>query len=125
MAFPPLISGLSWLGVDSIANLPSFTTSHAQPEPNRPTPAAANFVLKSANEPKEDLIASPTAPEGSPPPPFFISFQNIEWFQCPPPLLRTAVRIFSGTLSRLLRSSSIDRACRSGLASRALFKLVT
>src|SRR5271168_2873133 len=104
IAFPPDINGLSWLGVDSIASLPSFTTSQAQPEPKRPTPAAANFVLKSANEPNEDLMASANAPEGSPPPPFFISFQNIEWFQWPPPLLRTAVRIFSGTLSRLLRS---------------------
>src|ERR1700752_5397236 len=104
MAFPPAIRGLSWLGVDSISSLPPLTTSQAQPEPNRPIPAAANFVLKSANEPKEDLIASASAPAGSPPPPFFMSFQNIEWFQWPPPLLRTVARIFSGTRSRLLSS---------------------
>src|ERR1700688_3062915 len=98
-AFPPDINGLSWLGVDSIASLPSFTTTQGQPEPNRPTPAAANFVLKSAKEPKADLIASPSLPAGSPPPPFFMIFQNMEWFQWPPPLFRTAGRIFSGTRS--------------------------
>jgi len=31
---------------------------------------------------------------GSPPPPFFINVQNNEWFQWPPPLLRTAARMF-------------------------------
>ncbi len=30
-------------------------------------------------------------------------FQNIEWLMWPPPLLRTAVRMFSGTMAQLLR----------------------
>src|SRR6266853_4519185 len=108
-AFPPDINGLSWFGVDSIASLPSLRINQAHPEPNRPTPACANFVLKSANEPNADLIASASAPVDSPPPPFFMIFQNMEWFQWPPPLFRTAVRIFSGTRSRLFMSSSIER----------------
>src|ERR1035437_8993281 len=125
MAFPPDINGLSWFGVDSIASFPSFRMTQAQPDPNRPTPAAANFVLKSAKEPNADLIASASAPVGSPPPPFFMIFQNIEWFQWPPPLFRTAVRIFSGTRSRLESKRSIDRAERSACPSRALLRLVT
>ena len=33
-------------------------------------------------------------------------FQNMEWLMWPPPLLRTAVRMFSGTMAQLLASSS-------------------
>ena len=32
--------------------------------------------------------------------------QNMEWLMWPPPLLRTAVRMFSGTMAQLLASSS-------------------
>src|SRR5579863_1237803 len=104
--------GLSWLAEDSIPSLPSLTTSQAQPEPNRPIPAAANLVLNSANDPNADLTAAARSPVGSPPAPFFIIFQNMEWFQWPPPLLRTAVRIFSGTESSLASSWSIESDCR-------------
>src|SRR3977135_499132 len=100
-AVPPDINAWSGVGGYSRATLPSLPIPQAQPEPTRPTPACANFALKSANEPNADLMASASAPVGSPPPPFFMIFQNIEWFQWPPPLFRTAVRIFSGTLSRL------------------------
>src|SRR6202022_445804 len=110
IVFPPDINGLSWFGVDSIASLPSLRITQAQPEPNRPTPACANFVLNSANEQNADLNGSASGPVGSPPPPFFMIFQNMEWFKWPPPLFRTAVRIASGTRSRLFINSSIERA---------------
>src|ERR1700686_1835903 len=100
--------GVSWFGVESIASLPSFTTSQAQPDPKRRTPAAANFVLNSSKDPNVDLMAAARSPFGSPPPPFFICVQKSEWFQWPPPLLRTAARIFSGIASRLFSRSSID-----------------
>src|SRR5205823_13413748 len=98
---------------------------HAQPEPNRPRPAAVNFSWKPANEPKDELIAAARSPLGSPPPPFFISVQNSVWFQCPPPLLRTAMRILSGTESSPFSRSSMGLACRADWPSRALFRLVT
>ena len=44
----------------------------------------------------------------------------------PPPLLRTAVRMFSGTTLKLLASSSsIVLLAKLGADSSALFKLVT
>jgi hypothetical protein len=56
--------------VEPIASFLSLpTTSHAQPLPNRVTPALANFVLNSSKVPKALLIASPSGPEGCPPPP--------------------------------------------------------
>src|SRR5262249_32261593 len=76
--------------------------------------------------PKVPWMAWATLPTGAPPPPPFMIFQNIEWFMCPPPLLRTAVRIDSGTMAQLLaRSSSTVLLARSGADSRALFRLVT
>src|SRR5438034_9442746 len=47
------------------------------------------------------------------------------WFQWPPPLLRTAVRMFSGTESSPFSKSSIDLACSADWPSRALFRVVT
>ncbi len=44
----PSMSGLSWFGVRVIDSLPPSRTSHAQPEPKRPTPAAANCSLNFA-----------------------------------------------------------------------------
>jgi len=69
----------SWFGVDSTTSFPSLTFSHAQPEPKRPTPAAANFARNSPNEPKAAVIARARSPAGSPPPPFFIRDQNKRW----------------------------------------------
>ena len=42
----PSISGLSWFGVLVIESLPPSLTSHAQPEPKRPTPAARELLLE-------------------------------------------------------------------------------
>ena len=76
----PFISGLSWLGVEQMLTVPSaFLQSHAQPEPKRPTPAAANFSLKASSEPKAVLIAAASSALGAPPlPAGAIHFQNIE-----------------------------------------------
>src|ERR1700744_5098045 len=84
------IKGLSWLGVEQTASLPPLTQSHAQPEPKRVAPASANLVLKSANEPKADLISSASLPVGSPPPSGLIIVQKRLWLKCPPPLFLTA-----------------------------------
>ena len=46
-------------------------------------------------------MASAMAPLGSPPALGPMMVQNMEWFTCPPPLLRTAVRMASGTFSGL------------------------
>jgi len=61
----------------SIDSLPPVSMSHAQPLPKRPTPALANCSLKASKLLKAALIASATAPEGAPPAPGAISFQNI------------------------------------------------
>ncbi len=63
-----MANGVSALAVVSIASPPSaFFTSHAQPEPNWPTAASLNLVLKSANEPNALSIAALMLPVGSPP----------------------------------------------------------
>src|SRR3954468_16263759 len=99
--------GLSWLGVLVMDSLPPSLTSHTHPDPNRPAAAAANCSLNFAKSPNPVLIPSASLPLGSPPDFGAISSQNIEWFQWPPPLLRTAVRTASGTeLMDFIRSSS-------------------
>src|SRR5208283_917585 len=101
-------------------------TTHAQPEPNRPMPAAANLALKSSKLPYLALMALARLPTGDPPALGLMISQNMAWFQCPPPLLRTAVRIGSGTADRPLASSESRLAPAScGADSRALFRLVT
>ena len=71
------------------------------------------------------MIAAPSAPPGSPPALGAISVQNRAWFQCPPPLLRTAVRTPSGTSAMRRHSSSSDHEPSSGAFSIAAFRLVT
>src|SRR5688572_7043395 len=121
----PSISGLSWFGELVIDSLPPSLSSHTQPLPKRPVPAFAHSSLNLSKLPNEPLIASAILPVGAPPALGAIHSQNREWFQCPPPLLRTAVRIASGTLLMLLQSSSTLLPCSSGAFSRAAFKLVT
>src|SRR5688500_5055566 len=96
--------------------------SQAQPDPNRDTPAAANCSLNFAKLSNVAVIAVPSAPDGSPPPPGAISVQNNEWFQWPPPLLRTAVRASSGTLLRLASNASSDFSCSAACLSSAAFR---
>src|SRR5438270_7272954 len=121
----PSINGLSWFGVLVIESLPPSLSSHAQPEPKRPTPAAANCSLNFSKSPNDDLIASPTLPPGAPPALGPINSQNNVWFQCPPPLLRTAVRTASGTLLMPESNCSSDCLPSSGAFSTAEFRLVT
>ena len=103
--------------------------SHAHPLPNNAPGAAAapNCSLNPSNEPNDESMAEARTPLGLPPPcpegP--IICQNIEWLECPPPLLRTAVRMSSGTESMLAKSSSRDPGSASGCFWRALLRLVT
>ena len=117
--------GLSWLGELSMLSAPPELISQTQPLPNRPAPAAANCSLNVSNDPNAASIALDTLPVGAPPPFALITCQNIVWFECPPPLLRTAVRIAAGTLSRSAMSSSRPFAASSGCPSSAPLSLVT
>lgn len=65
------------------------------------------------------------APEGAPPPSGDRAVQKPLWLACPPPLLRTAVRMSSGTLSSVATRVQMSGASNSGCLSRAAFKLVT
>src|SRR5699024_11190368 len=104
----PSINGLSWFGVLVISSSPLFTTNQAQPEPKRVAPAFWNSSLNLSKLPNLLSIASASEPVGAPPPFGQSNVQNNEWFACPPPLLRTAVRISSGTASKSEINSSID-----------------
>src|SRR5262249_2484359 len=114
------------LGAEVISTLPPSLINQAQPDPNRPTAAAANFSLNPANPPNALLIAAARFPTGSPPAFGPRIVQNMEWLIWPPPLFRTAVRMFSGTIVQLLASSSsTDFPARFGADSSALFRFVT
>src|SRR6186713_182373 len=102
----PSISGLSWFGVLVMDSFPPSFRSHTQPLPNRPAPALAHCSLNASKLPNAPLIASAALPVGAPPAFGAIHVQNFVWFQCPPPLLRTAVRMSSGTLAMLRHNSS-------------------
>src|SRR5699024_1850818 len=121
----PSETGLSWFGVLVISSSPLLTTNQAQPEPKRPAAAASNLLWKSSKLPNVSLILSATEPFASPPPFGDKISQKKLWFKCPPPLLRTAVRISSGTASKFLISSSNDLLSRSLCPSNAAFNFVT
>ncbi len=92
---------MSWFGVLVTNSLPSEPTqSQAQPLPNRVVAALANSVLNASNEPNAPLMVVGQIADGSPPPLGFMTVQNSEWLTWPPPLLRTAIRMLSGTASR-------------------------
>jgi hypothetical protein len=80
MGVLPSMIGVSWLGVLVTASLPPFSaTTHAQPLPNRPAPAAftASFILSS--EPNAPSIAFARSPAGAAGPPGFMISQNSVW----------------------------------------------
>src|SRR5688572_9141987 len=106
--------------MDSV--LPSLT-SHAHPLPKRSTPAFASCSLKVSKLPNADLIASAALPVGAPPAFGAIHVQKRLWFQWPPPLLRTAVRMVSGTLEISRHSCSTLFDCSSGCFASAAFSL--
>ena len=97
-----------------IDTLPPSAISHTQPLPKRPAPALPHSVLKLSKLPNAALIASAALPVGAPPALGAIHVQNMLWFQCPPPLLRTAVRMASGTLLMPRHRSSMLLPCSSG-----------
>ena len=123
----PSMNGLSWLGVEVTSNLPLFFTSHAQPEPKRVVAAALNFALNSSKLPKVAAMSAAKASDGTPDSAAGASMvQNAEWFMWPPPLLRTAVLMASGTMARLsASSSSSDLSASSGAEFKALLRFVT
>src|SRR5688572_28230316 len=112
-----------------MASLPPSATSHTQPLPNRPTPAFAHCSLNASKVPNDPVIASAILPVGAPPAPLedagAIHVQNMLWFQCPPPLLRTAVRTSSGTDAISRHSSSTLLPANAGCFSSAALRLVT
>ncbi len=81
--------------------------------------------MNASKSPNVLPIASAIAPVGAPPPVGLMIRQNSVWFTCPPPLLRTAVRMSSGTRSMLRSSSSGLMSPRSGCFSIAAFRLFT
>src|ERR1700731_2202163 len=95
-----------------------FLMSQAQPDPNRVVAAALNFSLNVSKLPNAELMACATLPVGLPPALGAKICQNMEWLMWPPPLLRTAVRMFSGTIVQLLASnSSTVLLCKVGADS--------
>ena len=88
------------------SNSPLFTTNQAQPEPKRVAPAFANSSLNASKLPNFASIAVASSPTGCPPPFGDRIVQKNVWLACPPPLLRTAVRIASGTSFKFATNSS-------------------
>jgi ADP-ribosylglycohydrolase len=80
---------------------------------------------KLSNLPKVPLIRSAALPVGAPPPLGPIRVQNSVWLAWPPPLLRTAVRMSSGTLLMSRSRSSMLFDWSSGYFSSAAFRFVT
>ena len=108
----PSMSGLSWLAVEPTARPVPSQTSQAQPLPKRVTPALRELLLErvEAAEGRVDRAASE--------PPWArrrrsgaMIVQKSEWLAWPPPLLRTAVRIASGTIVEV-GEDRLDRGVR-------------
>ncbi len=99
--------------------------TQAQPLPNRVVAAFLNSSFSLSRLPNELVIASAIAPVGAPPAFGPMICQNIEWLRCPPPLLRTAVRIASGTVLMPFTSSSMLLDASSGAFSSAALRFVT
>lgn len=76
----PEASGVSAFGVLAMERPPAESdTSQAQPEPNCVTAAVLKSLENSSNEPKAELIASRSLPQGSPPPSGFMLSQKKVW----------------------------------------------
>src|ERR1039458_3517893 len=121
----PRVSGLSWLGVVSMVNVPSGNlTSQAQPLPKTLKAAAVSLSWKVASDPNLASIALASSPLGAAPPLPKVGHQK-EWFAWPPPLLRTAVRADSGQAFRFSTSSQTVFPASSGCAATAIFRLFT
>src|SRR6266498_1725019 len=115
----PLLIGESWFAVETTARPVPSWISQVQPEPKRLTPASFTAALSSSRPPKVDSIAEPSDPLGSPPPLGLMISQKKLWFAWPPALLRTTVRLSSGSRSKVVSTSSTGRSAHS-VASSAL-----
>ena len=118
------MSGLSWFGVDVTTSPEPSWTSHVQPEPKRFTPASFTFSFSASRPPNVSSIAEASAPSGSPPPSGPMISQKSVWFACPPALLRTGIRLSSGSESRFASTSSTGLSAQS-VPSSAAFALST
>src|ERR1035438_9731940 len=125
----PWVRGESWLGVVMTLSLPPTKMIHPQPEPNCLAVVSLKVFLKASKSPKSAEIWSAMAPEGAPPTPAEpagpMRFQKAVWLEWPPPLLRTAPLISSGTLARPRIRSSADLAARWGWLAKAALRLLT
>src|SRR5699024_5193383 len=121
----PSMIGESWFGVLIISISLLLRTNQAQPEPKRPVAAFLNSSLNASKLPNLESILSATSPFGFHPPFGESTCKKKLWFECQPPLLRTAVRTFSGSASISLIISFKDLFSRSALPSFAAFKFVT
>src|ERR1039458_4885050 len=115
-------SGLSWLGVDSMATVPSGNfTSHAHPLPKIFMAAVVSCSWNAESELNFASIALASSPVGANPPFPSVGHQK-EWLAWPPPRLRTAVRTASGTASRFATSSHTVFSASSGYPVTATFR---
>lgn len=90
------LRGVSWLAVEVMTSLRlESRESQAQPLPKRVAAAALNSSWNFSKLPKVVSISVFSSGEGVVGVGLRI-FQKREWLWCPPPLLRTAVRMFSG-----------------------------
>ncbi len=86
----PVVRGVPAAPMLTMSTEPSaFLTSQVQAEPKLPTAEAWKAFLKSSKEPHLALIASASAPLGSPPPLGFMLFQKKVWFHTCAELLYT------------------------------------
>src|SRR5690606_35710755 len=93
----------------------AFFTSQVQAEPKLPTAEAANAFLKSSKEPDSALMASASAPLGSPPPLGFMLCQKQVWFQIWAELLyspRAGAFLMMASRSRFSYSVPLTRLFR-------------
>src|SRR6185312_8273209 len=112
--------GESWFAELVTDSRPLSSTSHAQPEPNRLTPASTICCLNASNEPKALSIAAARSPLGVPPPFGPRIVQNSEWLAWPPALLRTGPCLSDGRLLRLASTSSTGLSPHSLPPTRGL-----
>ena len=103
------MSGVSWLGVLSMARPPLRVGDEPAPAAAEPAGARLGELLLELGEARRTpwSIAVASAPLGSLAPPGAIISQNSVWLAWPPPLFRTGVRIASGSVSMLASSSSM------------------
>ena len=87
-------------------------------------PASISCRFSSSTESKVSAIAAASSPSGSPPPSGPMISQKSVWFAWPPALLRTGIRLSSGSESRFASTSWTGLSAQS-VPSSAAFALST